>query len=86
MIPFLLIIFILCGIHKESREEGGILPVKSVKTNKICNMKIRLTKVIFTLPFLCVDCIVLPISLIYWIASGKLLEPLTQQLWEAEHE
>jgi hypothetical protein len=47
-------------------------------------MKTRLIKIIFTIPFLFLDGIVLPIYLIYWIVSGKLLTPLTQQLWEAE--
>lgn len=47
-------------------------------------MKIRLIKVIFTPPFMVVDMIMLPITLLYWIVSGKLLTPLTQQLWEAE--
>jgi len=47
-------------------------------------MKTRLIKVIFTLPFMVLDMIMLPITLVYWIASGKLLTPLTQQLWEAE--
>jgi hypothetical protein len=47
-------------------------------------MKTRLIKVIFTIPFMVLDMIVLPIQLIYWIISGKLLTPLTQQLWEAD--
>jgi hypothetical protein len=47
-------------------------------------MKIRLIKVIFTLPFMVLDLIMLPVMLVYWIISGKLLTPLTQQLWEAK--
>jgi hypothetical protein len=47
-------------------------------------MKTRLIKVIFTLPFMVLDLIVLPVMLVYWIISGKLLTPLTQQLWEAK--
>ena len=47
-------------------------------------MKTGLIKVLFTLPFMVLDIIVLPVQLIYWIFSGKLLTPFTQQLWEAE--
>jgi len=49
-------------------------------------MKTRIIKVVFTLPFMVLDMLVFPIQLIYWIASGKILQPLTQQLWEAEDE
>ena len=47
-------------------------------------MKTRLIKVIFTVPFLCIDALVIPVMLVYWIVSGKHLDPLTFQLWEAE--
>ena len=47
-------------------------------------MKTRLIKVIFTPLFMVLDLIVLPVMLVYWIISGKLLTPLTQQLWEAK--
>ena len=47
-------------------------------------MKTRLIKVIFTLPFMVLDMIMLPVMLVYWIISGQLLTPLCQQLWEAE--
>lgn len=49
-------------------------------------MKTRLIKVIFTVPFLCVDALVIPIALVYWIASGNYLDPLTFQLWETDNE
>ena len=55
-----------------------------MKTRNTKTMKTRLIKVIFTLPFLCLDALMLPIVLVYGIISGKLLTPLTQQLWEAE--
>jgi hypothetical protein len=49
-------------------------------------MKLRLIKVIFTIPFMALDLIILPIILLYWIPTGNLLTPLTQQLWEAEDD
>jgi hypothetical protein len=30
--------------------------------------------------------IMLPIMLLYWIPTGKLLTPLIQQLWDAEDD
>ena len=49
-------------------------------------MKLRLVKVIFTIPFMVLDLIMLPIILLYWIPTGKVLTPLTRQLWEAEDD
>jgi len=46
-------------------------------------MKKRIVKVVFTIPFLVVDIITLPLALIYWIATGNLWTPLMQQLWES---
>ncbi len=46
-------------------------------------MKKRIIKVVFTIPFLVVDMITLPLTLIYWIGTGNLLTTLTQQLWES---
>ncbi len=46
-------------------------------------MKKRLTKVIFTVPFMALDLFGLPAILLYWIIKGEFLEGLTQQLWES---
>lgn len=46
-------------------------------------MKKRLTKVIFTIPFMVLDLFGLPIILLHWIIKGEFLEGLTQQLWKS---
>jgi len=45
-------------------------------------MRKRIIVLIFILPFLVVDLIVLPFALLYWLMTGVILEPLCQQLIE----
>lgn len=45
-------------------------------------MRKRIIVLIFIIPFLVVDLIVLPFSLLYWLMTGIMLEPLCQQLIE----
>lgn len=49
-------------------------------------MKLRLAKIILTLPLLFIDGISTPFAIVNWIFTGNFFDSYTQQLWEQNNQ